>query len=230
MKFFGFIKESIAANRIATAQATGAAMCPEVYQLPRAEGGQDLSPNEAHRAVMLVSLGKKSILFRHGNDAGERTGAIEELAAMLKKARDRRGLARVPFAQQICACIAGAALYELAVDKCFACNAAGEVPDHDVKQLEGRQPMRVCPSCMGARRRRHTEDERIQCLAKEWVQAFPAQRVDDPEAVTIVAKSLRNHARLRELLLGIDYAKGILLEAERVATENTARMVEKWTE
>jgi hypothetical protein len=241
-KAFAITKEELAAGRLA--DAVGSAQNAKVFQTPREgfvvihgkrhriTGGRNLDADEAHRIVALVALGKKSIVFRSqrnrrpidGAQASERAEAIQDLAHMLKRSRTSD---TSTFAMNICRCIASVAMDELAIDMCEACAGAGEMPDHNLQQLEGRQPMKVCPTCMGSRRRRYNDDQRITSLAKAWISHYPAQPLDDPAAVSVVAASLRKHKQCQRMLAAIVFAKGILLEAERVATEETARMVER---
>lgn len=226
-KPFSFIKESLAADKPATAQAAGAAMCAEIYEFPKKQGGRDLTANEAHRIVALVSLGKKTILFRHGNRAEERLGAIDELSVILKNAKHRNGRRKVPFDVVTCRCIAGVALAELAIDMCPACMGAGQV--RMTNQTEGRQPMMACPTCSGKLKRVYKEDERVDSLAAEWLLQHPQEPEEkQTEIRRAIAKDLRAHPKLSDLTDAIDYAKKRLIEAERVATEETARMLERW--
>lgn len=217
-KAFARTKEEIATTGLC--DAVGGAQVAEVYQIAR---GRNLDAAEAHRIVAQVSLGKHSILFRLGNDARERKGALDELTAMLRGAKTKRGEMRFPFNMRISRCIAGVALNELAIDMCFDCKGAGVVPDHDIAGLEGRQPMKVCPACMGAKRRRYGEDERVLSLAKEWC----AQHGGAPEDATVIAETFRSERRMEEMVSAINYAKGELITCERVATEETAKMLER---
>jgi hypothetical protein len=221
--------------------AVGSAQVAAVYLLPdlskehqairerfNGPGGRNLDANDAHRIVAQVSLGKHSMLFRLGNDPKERAPAIGELTFILQRARRKVGGRLVPFPQNVCECVATVALDELTIDMCPTCSGAGVVRDHSLEDLSGPQPMRQCPSCAGSLRRRYTDDERIMALAKAWIAAFSAKPLDDPGAPSIVANSLRKHPHLQKLLYAIEYAKHELLAAERVAVEETARMVGRW--
>lgn len=228
-KAFALTKESLAADRPEAAQAAGAAMCAEVLQFPATKNpdtnGRNLEAVEAHRIVAQVRLGKHSILYRLGNDASERAEAVDELATILKRAKDKKGQSRFGFDVRICNCIAATAIDELAFDNCKPCMGSGVVRDHDLPALEGRQPMRVCGACQGQKRHRFTEDQRITKLAEEWVRAFGfGQEVAD---LHIIAKGIRRHKRLRDILGAVDYAKGELLTCERVAVEETGLMLER---
>lgn len=224
-KTFALVKESMA--RGGEAGAVGGAQVAEVFQIPtaahtrvvgmhkvRVEGGRNLDADGAHRIVAQVSLGKHSVLFRLGHDPKERAGVIDELSIMLKRSRNKGRT--VPFSMKVCRLIAAAACDELALDMCPTCWGAGEVRMKGA-EIEGRQPMTVCPTCSGAKRRRYTEDERIARLAKAW--GGDAKRN---------AKELRAHKRLHEIIAAIDSAKGMLIESERVAVEEVARMSERW--
>lgn len=215
-KVFAVVKEGIAAGRKNSLEAAGAAMCAEVYQIPRTPKtpeARNLTAEEAHRIVAMVSLGKKSILYRLGNMAQERRGAIDELSSMLLR---RKPNGR-PFAKALVRAIAGTALHELAFDVCASCKGSGVIRDHDLQALEGRQPMKVCPTCMGAKRFRFNEDQRTKRLAEEW-------RPDDAKAA---AKELRASARLGAILAAVDTGRATLLEAERIAVEESGYMLGK---
>jgi hypothetical protein len=213
---FAHTKEQIASDKIADAAA--AAMEARIYELPRKQGGMDMRAEDAaHRAAM-VSLGKRSILFRLGNRPDEMKGAIEELVEMLMLARDKVGRRRVDLDVRTCGLVAQVALLELAHDRCQECLGRGEVEDHSLKGLEGRQPMRVCGSCMGQKRRRYDEDERIIALG----------RCAAPNDSVKAAKLLRRDKRLTQIVRAVEFAKGELLAAERVAVEGAGLMIERW--
>lgn len=212
--------EDLACGRLSDAAA--GAMVAEVYQFHRR-----LDANDAHRRAAMVSLGKHSKLFRHGNDAKERAHAVEELTIMLLRSKTHTGRRLIAFPANICKCIAETAIDELAIDICPTCSGAGEIPDHSLK-LEGRQPMTPCTTCHGSLRRSYSDDERIKKLACAWIGVFPEQPLADPAAVSVVAASLRKHPRLGPMLDAVTYAKRELLAAERIAIEETARMVERW--
>lgn len=227
-KTFALVKEAVATG--SHADALGGAQVAKVYQIPErphkvrhgrstvaVSGGRNLTANEAHRIVALVSLGKRSVLFRIGNDVRERGGAIHELATFLRDRKDK-----TPFPENVRRCIAAAALDELAHDKCPVCKGRGVIPM--VADAEGRQPMAQCPSCAGSLKRRYSDDERILKLAREWANVNPKE----PGDVTVIAGELRKHPRLHALLASIGTARAILIEAERVAIEETARMAERW--
>lgn len=216
------IKELLAASKLG--EAAGAAMCPEMLQVPKKAGGQEMAAEEAERTAALVSLGRKAVIFHHGGSVHERAGAIDELLPMLERARNRHGRRIVHFAEVVTRCVAAVALEELRADKCTVCHGKGQI---QVANVEGRQPTTMCPKCSGGLLRRFNEDERIGRLAREWLAMCPADP-EDKTAVSEVAKELRKHSRLRELLFAIDYAKGKLLEAERVVTEQSEKMVERW--
>lgn len=233
-KTFAVVKESIATG--GHCDAVGSAQVPANYSSDCVEASnvvpirrdRDMSAREAHRIVARVSLGKHSMLFRLGNDAAERAHAIDELSVMLKKAD---GAKKVPFDMRFCRCIAATALDELAIDMCFECKGAGVVRDHDHGTLEGKQPMKPCPSCGGARRRRYNEDERIGKLAVEFriqMRLDCESQIEEKRADTEIAKQLRGHKWAHRMIESIEMAKGILLESERIATEETANMLERW--
>ena len=227
-KAFAITKEGMAANHPNVAQAAGAAQCAEILQMPRAKGGQDLEAEAAAKVVGQISLGKKTLMTRHSNVLSERAGAIDELCVMLELAVYRDGERRVPFEVEICRCIAATALDELTFDGCSLCFGRGQVRDHNLDKLEGPQPMMECPRCKGKRRLRFNEDQRVENLAREWVAAFPGQPLNDPEAVRLVGNALRKDERFRKISSAVDYAKGVILESERIAVEQAGLMLERW--
>lgn len=242
---YGRMKEEIAANRPAVALAGGAAMSAEVLQFPKkgtvdinghryeTRDGRNLDANEAHRIVAQVSLGKKSILFRLGNHPGERDGILEELGIMLRRAKDKKGDSRWGLDTATCRIVAASAIYELTVDQCFKCQGAGEVRAHENEDLEGKQPMMVCPTCHGARRWRYTEDQRIAKLAEEWILLVDRKTWDDAaigqrkDMISTVGASLRKNKKIGDMLSAIDWGKGKLIECERVAAQETGAMLER---
>jgi hypothetical protein len=233
-KTFAMVKETIATGGMA--DAVGSAQIPANYSSDCVEPSnvvqmkreRDVSASDAHRIVARVSLGKHSVLFRLGNDAAERAHAIDELSRILKKSD---GPKKVPFNMQICRCIAGAALDELAFDTCAECTGRGVVRDHDNETLEGKQPMKTCPACGGARRWRHNEDGHISSLAKAWriqVGVRCETQIEERRADAEIATQLRANKSMHRMVECLEYAKSILLESERIAVEETATMVERW--
>lgn len=215
---FGAVKIGVALGH--QAAAVGGAQVFEMQQERLGGGEAAIAP--AMRFIARISLGKRSIIFRIGNDAAERAHAIDELTSILAKLKNKRSAVTVPFNMEMIRCIAAAALDEMTIDMCETCKGATQVPM--VSEVEGVQPMTQCPTCSGSGRRRYAEDERILKIAKEFVAANRARGSD----VTVVAKELRKHDRLRELLFSVDVAKGVIAESERMAVEETAKMLEKW--
>jgi hypothetical protein len=88
----------------------------------------------------------------------------------------------------------------------------------------GRQPMTICHTCSGSRKRKYDTDERVLALAKAWAGIMG---VDDSGGS--IAQEMRADKRLQAHLEAIEWARGKLLEAERMAVEGTAEMLERWT-
>lgn len=219
-KTFARVKEAIAAAQPAANEAVASATVRDLALARDETAGQ--SGEDAARRAAMVSLGKKSILFRFGNAQNERSGLIEELGAIM--ANDAR------YPSHLQAVIAGTALHELTFDKCGTCFGRGEVQDHSIQGREGRQPMKQCDSCGGMKRVRFKEDERIQLLARLIAADAKIDHEDDTayhEFVTFTAKELRSSRRLREILSAVGFGKQKLLEAEREATEGAAFALER---
>lgn len=216
-KRYAQTREAVAADRIS--DATAAAMVAQVYALPRRKGGMDLSAADASRRAAMVSLGKRFMLFRLGSRMEELPHAVEELVVMLRKPKNAGDRPIVDLDVRRCAWVATAAIYELTFDRCGTCLGRGQVVDHTVQGLEGRQPMRECGTCHGQKRRQLNEDERIGFLA----------RAINPLDHGAAAKILRHDPRLKNTVMnGVSAAKSVLLEAERIAVEGAGLMVERW--
>ena len=220
---FALTKESIAASRTAATQAVASAQVADIALARAANSGRD--GEDAARRAALVSLGKKSVMYRFGNAQNERSGAIEELVPILRA--DLRGVALPVHLLDV---IAGAALQELTDDRCFTCFGRGLVPDHSVEGREGKQPMRICDKCNGMLRRKFDEDARIKGLAQQYVARSKLRIESHAELDSLVAaadKQIRKSRQLRPLLNAVDFAKGVLLSAERAAVEGAAKALGK---
>lgn len=134
MKRRADVKVAIAAGRLAA--QLGAAQIPEAYPA-----------RDAERQIALVSLGKRSIMYRIGLDATERPFAIEELATMLKRARGRGREPRWALPIGDLRVAAAIALDGLAVDLCPKCG--------------GRSALWSCRGCSAARSRLWGANERL---------------------------------------------------------------------
>lgn len=219
------VREAVAADK--APEAVGAAQCAHVYMMPedriaaaakKLAGGMDLSGEDAALRAAKVSLGKKSMLFRFGSRPKEFPGAVEELVVILRKEKRKDGEPRITLNAGTVELVAKCALHELAFDRCGTCMGRGEVEDHDLKGLEGKQPMRPCQTCHGQKRRPRNEDDRVLLLA----------RLQAPEDPAGAAKALRANPRLRDITSAVDCAKGVLLESERISVEGAGLMLERW--
>lgn len=172
----------------------------------------------AARQAALISLGKKSVMYRFGNAQNERSGAVEELEAILL-GDGRRFFHPWPEV------VAATALHELTFDRCGVCFGRGEVPDHSGAETIGRQPMRECGECKGQKRVRHNEDARVLTMARHFVATTKIKHesiAEYEEHVTISGTVLRKSKEFRELVNAVDYCKHVLIEAERAAVEGAA--------
>jgi hypothetical protein len=219
---FAKVKEGMAVGLLS--DATSAAMVPEIYQQPKDAGGRDMDAAEAHRIVSLVAMGKACNLFRHGNMPKEREVAIDYLTCMVKNSKLASGSSRWRLSIHLCRCVAAVAVDELCWGVCPTCKGARVVP-MSMTEIQGIQPMIGCPTCHGDGKRRHWENERLDALRVAW----NAARIHVSRGVfrdTFNPASLSK--RRRDLLEAVEWAKSKLLEAERVATEETIAMVERW--
>lgn len=212
---FSSVKELMAADKLS--DATAAAMVPELLQQnptidsPECRG---LTPQEANRIVNLVSLGKANNLFRHGNRAHERQVAMEQLAAIIKAEKTRGGQPRFRFSLRFSEAVALAAIDELAVCMCPECSGARVVPMYEHNPAEGRQPMVQCPMCHGSGAREYTDDDRRDAVR----ETAESRSVGGEEVERCLPRSPA----------AVSWARTKLLEAERVAVEETGRMLERW--
>jgi hypothetical protein len=217
---FAKVKEDISAGKPAANEAVGSAQVRNLHEYdPFTKTVKSAGPDAARRAA-LISLGKKSILFRFGNAQNERSGAIEELGAILRGSASK-------YPVHLTAVICGTALHELTFDQCGTCFGRGEV---QVQDLEGRQPMSICGTCNGLKRTRFKEDERIPLLARYIAATAKIDHENDieyHEFVTFTAKELRSSRRLREILHAVDFATGLILDAERASVEGAAQALGK---
>lgn len=211
-KSFARVKEAIAACRPKAAEAVASAQVLDIGLARDPQSGR--SGEDAARRAALVSLGKKSILYRFGNAQNERSGAIEELVLILK-AEGRK------FSHPWTAIVAATALHELKDSQCQVCRGRGVVPDHAVEALEGRQPMRECGGCHGQKRRRWNEDDRVLMMARFFVDlTVTAETGEEFNALTSdAATALRKSRRLADMRHAVDFAKHVLIDAERAAVE-----------
>lgn len=150
----------------------------------------------ADRGACYSALGVDVVRFKWANVPAAKSDAEGQLAAMLAWPRFNLRLS-----ERECLKVARQALMEHTIDFCPRCRGAKEVPDHSVKDLEGRQPMKSCPSspegCGGTGKRHYPDAERIASLGAAFADAL-----------------FEAHA--------------ILTRAEGMAVENAARLLERW--
>lgn len=133
----------------------------------------------ANRTAMLCSLGVDLVRFKFANVAPARLDAEDVLAAALEwkpwlnlSGRERMRVARW-------------AVQEWAIDLCPKCKGAKVVPGHDMKELEGVQPMVPCGDCRATGKRRYTDEERVEAMGKAFNAAM-----DEAHAIIAWAESL----------------------------------------
>lgn len=123
--------------------------------------------HNAQRTAHLCSLGVDLIAFKLGGRVTSKEDAEDQLSAVLAwpslklrlsgKNRDR---------------IARWAVYEWVIDLCPTCSGAKVVPDHNLKHLEGVQPMKECGTCAGTGKRRYSDQERTEALGEPHGKAM----------------------------------------------------------
>jgi len=195
------IKEAMAAGKFPA--ESGASQIPEVI-VAQSDGRLDFK--DAERISAMRAMGKANTLFRHGSNAKERETVIDFLWVMVKREETREGKPRWRFPKTTCKCVAMVAADETCWDVCPTCKGAGVVPmDFANSPPEGRMPMVTCGTCQGTRKRRYTLDERAKALIAE----------------------IRKDKRLHGFIEAIEWCRGKLLEAERMAVEGAAQMLER---
>jgi hypothetical protein len=122
---------------------------------------------EAERTAALCSLGVDLIRFKFAGIAAARQDAEDQLAVALTWRHKADDLS--PREKMKVACWA---VQEWAGDLCpprpEGCGGAKEVPDHDLRHLEGAQPMRSCPVCRGTGMRLWKDEERIEAMGRPF--------------------------------------------------------------
>jgi hypothetical protein len=174
-------------NRLA---AIAAMQMPEVHR-----GALTKSANEANYDSKLCALGRDFVAAKAGNSQNAAREARLKLVSLLQTKADIRS---DYWADVIC----DAAVKEALFNVCAPCSGKGEIPDHDQPELEGRQPMKSCPTCVGSRKRRYTREERFTMLG---------MKPDHPDA--------------RRYMEAIGTAKGILADAERMAVATYEKLL-----
>lgn len=206
---FGSIKEALAKDQLS--DAVGAAQVPETYSVPKDRGGRDLTDEEAKRIAGLVSTGRNLLLLvaAQGKDREREAGmVVEDLFRIIRKAKVKRKM-RFDFDKAMCKAVARLAVNEFVNSQCGTCFGAGEVRLN--ADTQGRQAMISCHSCLGTGLVKHGNTERAERLAV---------------LLGATTDSVSKAPRLNEIMLCVDWSKGRLGEAIRMAVEETAYQLE----
>lgn len=219
-KSYAILKEAMATG--AFPAESGASQIAEVIV---AQSGGRLDARDAERVSAMRAMGKANNLFRNGKNPAERKTAVAFLWRMVKREETREGRPRWRFSKTTCVCVSTVAVDETCWDACPTCQGAGVVPmGFSEQKIDGRQPMTTCHTCMGSRKRKYDTEERVAALAKAWAGIMG---VDDADGS--IAREIRADKRLRGFIDAIEWGRGKLLEAERMAVEGAAEMLERWT-
>lgn len=149
------------------------------------------------REAHLATLGKNLISFKYAHRADAREPAVNGLADALDGHRLRLNLRRGTRVR-----VAAWSIQEWVVDQCPTCTGRKQIPDHDIQGLEGRQPMKPCPTCSGTGRRRYEDAERAEALGDSVYSG--------------------------KLDRALSAAHGIIGYAERLAIRSAKELLEKW--
>ncbi len=86
--------------------------------------------------------------------------------------------------------IARAALHQHVIDMCPTCQGKKEVPDHDLPELEGRQPMKLCGDCNGTGKRKYSDDECGDALKGHVSRKHARQQIDRALEIIQLAETI----------------------------------------
>lgn len=98
---------------------------------------------------------------------------------------------------------AGQAMYEHTWGVCPVCVGRGEVPDHEQPNLEGRQPMKVCPECGGSKKRTFTDEDRMRQIGSRIDKRHIRDWLDLAEMVIQRAESITQKHYIEQLGYGV---------------------------
>jgi hypothetical protein len=121
--------------------------------------------DHAAQESFLCSLGGDLIAFKFGNRAPSKSEAEVKLAIAL--GWKQYGLKLKPAQLER---IARCALMEWALDLCLTCRGAKEIPNY--QDVDGAQPMKVCPECSGTGLRRYSDSERTEAMGEAYAKAM----------------------------------------------------------
>lgn len=148
----------------------------------------------AGEEAVLTSLGRDLIAFKFAHRVDSRDQAIKNLADALGWASFKLGLHGKNRKR-----IASWAVQEWVIDFCPSCSGKCEVPMHLEQSIEGRQPMKQCPTCRGTGKRRYSDEERKEALGD-----------------------------LNRLERGLFVAHGVIGWAEAAAVRSANHLLERW--
>ena len=80
--------------------------------------------------------------------------------------------------------IARAAMHQHVIDMCPRCGGKKEIPDHDLPEQDGRQPMKMCPDCNGTGKRNYSDTEAADSLKGHVARQHVRNRIN--EAIEII--------------------------------------------
>lgn len=75
--------------------------------------------------------------------------------------------------------VARAALHQHVIDMCPTCGGKKEIPDHDIPDLNGVQPMKMCPDCNGTGKRRYTDEECADAVIGHVDRKHAREQIND---------------------------------------------------
>lgn len=206
---FGSIKEALAKDQLS--DAVGAAQVAEAYAIPKDRGGRDLTEEEAKRIAALVFTGRNLLLLvaSRGKDRNdEAIKVIDDLFRLIRRAKVKRRM-RFDFDKAMCRAVAELAVNEFINSQCGTCSGAGQVRLN--ADAQGRQAMISCHSCLGTGLVKHNASERSEKLAV---------------LLKATTDAISKTPRLDEIMACLDWSKGKLGEAIRLAVEETAYQLE----
>lgn len=148
------------------------------------------------RAAHLCSLGTDLIAFKYAHRAESHWPAIVGLSEALAWRNPRFPL-KLRDGQR--SSVARWAVQEWVINFCPSCSGKGEIPDHSIEGLEGRQPMKPCQTCAGTGLRRYDDNERREALGD-----------------------------LEHLERGLSVAHDLIGKAERLAVRTAKELLERW--
>ena len=128
--------------------------------------------NRAMRQARYVSLGMTTLALKNGNRSGLWKRAVADVASELI-------LSRHTTTDKMAESVARATLHEHIIDMCPTCQGKKETPDHDLPNLLGVQPMKMCGTCTGTGTRTYTNEERVTALNGQVEARHARDRINE---------------------------------------------------